>query len=199
MNRAIIHIDKTLQKKIRELGKLWKMSDSNPRINADVLFKWEKLIHDWKNDKSLPLIIRKQNGIRGSEISHRSKRKIVIADNSFPQWVYYNILNGNTYSIKEIKDLLRKDEIPMSFAIKKIEKEKIKYKRTVGNYCINKKGWKLCHIEPVGLKTKIAIEEIDIHELENHFIKLANPRNMFLLPLEIGALGEIPEFINEQK
>ena len=40
---------------------------------------------------------------------------------------------------------------------------------------------------------------MEIEIIEEHFMKLANPRNMFLVPLEIGGLGEIQEFINEQK
>lgn len=199
MARKIIHIDPAIREKIRELGKIWKMSNSNPKINEDVLSTWKKLIHDWKDEHSLPLIIRKQTGIRGSEITHSSGRIIVTTDNSFSQWIYYNVLRGNTFSINDIKILLQKDEIPMSFAIKTSEKEKIKYKKIIGKYSINEQGWKLCHIDSVGLKTKLPIEEINIHELEDHFIKLANPRNMFLLPLEIGSLGEIQEFIDEQK
>jgi hypothetical protein len=188
-----------MREKIQELGKFWKKSETNPKISEKVLSKWERLIDDWINDETLPIIIRKQTSIRGSETTHDSGRKIVTTDNSFSQWIYCNVLNGNTYSIEEIKDLLKKDNIPMSFAIKASEKEKIKYKKTLGNYSINKRGWKLCHIDPVGLKTKQSLEKIDIQDLENHFKKLANPRNMFLLPLQIGSLGEIQEFIDEQK
>ena len=32
---------------------------------------------------------------------------------------------------------------------------------------------------------------IDIHSIEEHFRKYANPYNMFVLPKEIGDLGEI--------
>lgn len=199
MKSIVVPIDAAMREKIQELGKFWKKSETNPKISEKVLSKWERLIDDWINDETLPIIIRKQTSIRGSETTHDSGRKIVTTDNSFSQWIYCNVLNGNTYSIEEIKDLLKKDNIPMSFAIKASEKEKIKYKKTLGNYSINKRGWKLCHIDPVGLKTKQSLEKIDIQDLENHFKKLANPRNMFLLPLQIGSLGEIQEFIDEQK
>lgn len=199
MKSIVVPIDAAMSEKIQELGKFWKKSETNPKISEKVLSKWERLIDDWINDETLPIIIRKQTSIRGSETTHDSGRKIVTTDNSFSQWIYCNVLNGNTYSIEEIKDLLKKDNIPMSFAIKASEKEKIKYKKTLGNYSINKRGWKLCHIDPVGLKTKQSLEKIDIQDLKNHFKKLANPRNMFLLPLQIGSLGEIQEFIDEQK
>ena len=66
-------------------------------------------------------------------------------------------------------------------------------------FSLNKEGWKLCHIEPIGLNDKTPVEEIDIKRLEEHFIKLASPGNMFVVPLEIGGIGEIQEFISEQK
>ena len=43
------------------------------------------------------------------------------------------------------------------------------------------------------------MDEMKIEVIEEHFMKLANPRNMFLVPLEIGGLGEIQEFIDEQR
>lgn len=60
-------------------------------------------------------------------------------------------------------------------------------------------GWKLCHIEPIGFNSSKSINEIDIHSIEEHFRKYANPYNMFVLPKEIGDLGEIQVFIDEQK
>lgn len=198
-NRSIDLVGNDIRNKIRELGRIWKSSDSNPTINEDIKLQWEKLIYEWENDKNLPLVVRKGSGIRGSEIVHNTGRKIIITDNSFSQWIYSNVLDEITYSLNDIKNMLQNDEIPMSFAIKKEERSKVKYKKTLGKYSINDRGWKLCHIEYVGLKTKTPISSININELENHFIKLANPKNMFILPLEIGNLGEIQEFIDEQK
>lgn len=40
---------------------------------------------------------------------------------------------------------------------------------------------------------------MDINELIMYFKRYANPMNMFLLPKEIGGLGEIQEFIDEQR
>ena len=192
-------IGNEIRDKIRELGKLWKNSDSNPLIDNDIKNKWEQLIYEWKDNKEMPLIVRKQSAIRGSEIIHSTGRKIIITDNSFSQWIYSNVMDNKTYSLDEIKTMLFKDEIPMCFAIKKEDVNKVKYRKTLGQYSVNRRGWKLCHIDGVGLNSKMKIAEIEIAELENHFIKLANPKNMFLLPLEIGSLGEIQEFINEQK
>ena len=51
----------------------------------------------------------------------------------------------------------------------------------------------------MGFNTNKSIEKLDISEIKEHFRKYANPNNMFVLPKEIGYLGEIDVFINEQK
>ena len=43
------------------------------------------------------------------------------------------------------------------------------------------------------------IEDLEISDIEDHFRKYVNPNNMFVLPKEIGYLGEIDVFIEEQK
>ena len=58
--------------------------------------------------------------------------------------------------------------------------------------------WKVCHIKAVGFNSRKSIKEIPIELIEDHFRKLANPKNIFLLPKQIGALGEIQQFIDEQ-
>ena len=59
--------------------------------------------------------------------------------------------------------------------------------------------WRLCHIEPVGFNTNKTIEELSIIDIKEHFKKYASPSNMFVLPKEIGDLGEIQIFIDEQR
>ena len=44
-----------------------------------------------------------------------------------------------------------------------------------------------------------SIEDLEISDIEDHFRKYVNPNNMFVLPKEIGYLGEIDVFIEEQK
>ena len=69
----------------------------------------------------------------------------------------------------------------------------------VGNFSYSLPEWKLCHIEPVGFNSNKPIEELEIKDIQEHFRKYANPNNMFVLPKEIGYLGEIQIFIDEQK
>ena len=76
-------------------------------------------------------------------------------------------------------------------------KEKGKYTKPLGRHSLL--NWKLCHIQPVGFNTNTSIEDLDISEIKEHFRKYVNPNNMFVLPKEIGYLGEIDVFIEEQK
>jgi hypothetical protein len=200
MKRTPIPIDEAIKEKIREIGRLWKNSNSQPKINSEFLSKWEKLIYEWKDDKSLPLIIRNKQGSRGSEIKHKATgRSIIFSDNSFAKWVYENVMDEKSFTLDDIKQNLKDDKIPIALVIKPSEKKNAKYKKTLGKNSVNKRGWKLCHIAPIGFKNSTLAENRDINELEDHFVKFGNPKNMFLLPLEIGFLGEIQEFIDEQK
>ena len=60
---TVIPISNEIKDKIRELGKIWKNSDSNPKINERIKESWEHLILEWKENKNLPLIVRKGSGV----------------------------------------------------------------------------------------------------------------------------------------
>ena len=105
-------------------------------------------------------------------------------------------MNGKTYKLSQLKEMLSSNEIPMVFMRTKDILEKGKYTKPLGTYSLPE--WKLCHIEPVGFNSNKSIEELDIKDIQEHFRKYANPNNMFVLPKEIGDLGEIQIFIDEQ-
>jgi hypothetical protein len=54
-------------------------------------------------------------------------------------------------------------------------------------------------LEPIGFNSNKSIVELDIKDIQEHFRKYANPNNMFVLPKEIGYLGELQVFIDEQR
>lgn len=43
------------------------------------------------------------------------------------------------------------------------------------------------------------IVDLDINKIVMYFKRYANPMKMFILPKGIGGLGEIQEFIDEQR
>jgi len=182
---------------IKRIGSLWRKSKHYPKISKKVSKRWDDLLKSWADDPKIPIIIRKSGSARGSELKHNSGRKIILADNSPAQWACFLALKKVTPNIGDIKKWLKNDQLPISFATKKSEKDLIKYKCTLKNYSINKYGWKLCHIKPVGLKTQRDITEVKIEDLTDKFLKLMSPSNFFLLPKQWGGLGESPEFIEQ--
>jgi hypothetical protein len=196
-NKAIDVVGNEIRAKIREIGKIWYNSPNKIRLSENSINYWYNIIKEWKNDKTLPLVVRKEINRRGEAINHPSGREIIFSDNSFATWIICNVINNKLYSLDEIKNKLLNDEIPFMFISTKSLKEKAKYKKNLGdNETI---GWTLCHKEAIGFNKKERIEDMDIEIIKQHFFKYANPRNMFLLPREIGFLGELKEFIEEQK
>ncbi len=181
---------------IHKLGSTWASSEACPRITENVKDAWNKLLNDWSADDSLPLLIRKSSLVRGSELRHASSRKIIPTDNSPAQWACGLALRGKVPTITEIHDGFIKDEIPVSFAHKKNEREQRRYHCTLGKYGINKAGWKLCHINPVGQKSQARLETVEIEILKQSFFDLLSPSNYFLVPINWSGLGEVQEFID---
>ena len=192
-------VGEKIRSQIKELGKIWRESEHNPKASSIIVNSWDNLVSEWIEDKSLPLIIRRSKELRGHVYHHCTGREIVISDNTVAIWVSYHVINGKTISLSEIRKLLENKELPIawSFDGKKKEKDGATYTKTIGNYELN--GWRVCHIEPVGLNSRKDIEEIDISILEEHFWRYLSPKNMFLIPKSISGLGEIQEFIDEQR
>lgn len=190
-------VGEEIRMKIKEIGTLWHNSPNNPQIDIEVLRRWDNLIEEWITDKDMPLIIRKETNKRGQSFVHPCGREIIISDNTVAIWAYSNVLKGTVFTLSQIKELLSQKELPMVFMATKEIKANAKYTKPLGSYAMS--DWKLCHIQPVGFNTNTSIEDLEISDIENHFRKYVNPNNMFVLPKEIGYLGEIDVFIDEQK
>ena len=189
--------DSEFSAKLRELGEAWACSAFRPRLSDATKAHWNSLINEWAAS-DLPVAIRKSGDVRGSVIKHNSGREIIIADNSPAQWSFSQAFKGQCFSLMDIHNLLENDAIPFTFATKSSEKSRMLYKRTLGiSDNVNKRGWKLCHIVNIGLNTKEPIQTIPLVKLIEHFKLLMAPSNHFLIPLEWGGLGEVPEIIEE--
>lgn len=190
-------VGEEIRMKIKEIGTLWHNSPNNPQIDVEVLENWNNLIEEWIADKDMPLIIRKETNKRGRSFIHPCGREIIVSDNTVAIWVYSNVLERTVFTLSQIKELLIQKELPMVFMATKEIKANAKYTKPLGRYALS--DWKLCHIQPVGFNTNTSIEKLEISDIEDHFRKYVNPQNMFVLPKEIGYLGEIDVFIEEQK
>ena len=187
-----------IRNKIKEIGILWKNSIYNPYINPKILNEWDKLIQEWSDDENMPLIVRKETNKRGMSFIHpSSNREIIISDNTVAIWIFSNVLKGIVFTKSQIKEKLRNKELPIVFMATKEIKKYANYPTALGSASLP--DWKLCHIDPIGFNTSKSITELEIDEIKEHFKKYTNPNNMFVLPKEIGYLGEIETFINEQR
>ena len=190
-------IGNEIREKIREIGVLWRNSEFNPQIDNEVLTNWEKVIIEWSEDEEMPLIIRKDaNKLKGMSIAHPSGREIIVSDNTFAIWVYNRVMSKVTYNLGQLKEMLFNNEIPMVFMQAGLINN-ARFTKSLGAFSLPE--WKLCHIEPVGFNSNKTIEELSIIDIKEHFKKYASPSNMFVLPKEIGYLGEIKIFIDEQR
>ena len=188
-----------LSLKIIEIAFLWKQSKIRPDLSPELKYHWDKLIDDWGNNDSMPLFIRKQSFGRGSIIFHNSGRKLIFTDNSPAIWAYSACLLEEGFSLNHIKNLLNKDEIPISLALKEHELIRAEYKCKLSSVNLNKKGWKLAHINSVGIKKRLNednLKNLPIEELIAHFVKFMSPSNMFLIPKQWSGLAELPEVID---
>ncbi len=189
-------VGEEIRMKIKEIGILWRNSPNNPQIDIEVLKNWDNLIEEWIADKDMPLIIRKETSKRGQSFVHPCGREIIVSDNTVAIWTYNNVLKGKVFTLPQIKELLKLNELPIVFMATKAIEANAKYTKPLGSHVLS--NWRICHIQPVGFNTNTSIEELEISDIEDHFRKYVNPNNMFILPKEIGYLGEIDVFINEQ-
>ncbi len=192
----ISDIPSELSHKLQEVGKLWASSKYRPRVQTEIKHHWDELIDAWA-DSDLPLVVRKSSGVRGGTITHSGGRSIILADNSPAQWAFMRAFQSFTYSLDEIRSQLESGRIPFAFATKRSEKSQMKYKGTLSAADnLNKRGWKLCHIDGVGLRSATLLEDFSIERLVSHFRLLLKPSNHFLVPLSWAGLGELPEVID---
>jgi hypothetical protein len=188
---------------ISEAAQTWLRSPARPRPTPNVEVQLDELIDAWIEDQRLPLLIRK-GGLRGVVQRHRTGRKVVAVDNSPAHWMLATALLGHEPSIEKVHDALVSGELPVAMIMKASERKAgPTYTGTLGasrvGALLNKKGWKVCHIEEVGLRTRASITDIEMALLRRHFALLMKPSNMFVVPKSHGGFGELPEVLQEMR
>lgn len=180
-----------LEEPLRQFANSWANSQYRPKPELEVLKHWDQLIREWAKCKDLPLFIRKPALGRGQYLKHASGRYFVPVDNSPPHWSLIQALKEKRPSINDIHEAINYDLIPVVMILKKTEKASAQLTHTrTRSENLNHYDWKLAHIEPVGLNTRFELKDLPISILEEHFIKLMSPSNMFLIPLSLAGLAE---------
>ena len=180
------------------LEKLATTVNSSPRclrfVEKSVRSRWQHLLHEWELEEDIPLLVRKASKERGSVVIHESGRKLVRCDNSPAQWGCWLAVAGRTPSIAQVREWFERDEIPVAMAFEREERKKAQYRCPLGKYSVNERGWKLCHVEPVGMRVRVPLQRIPIEQVHAAFRNLLDPANYFLLAKSLGGLGEVQAF-----
>ena len=184
---------------ISEMARLWAETPERPCPPKNVLHHWDQLIDEWSTSDNLPLYVRKAKNNRGSIVTHAtSGRSIVPTDNRPAQWAFVCAINGYIPNIAEIQTVIRQDTIPIAMIMNPAERASANYRCTLSkSVSPNTYGWKVCHVEGVGLANRRSLNEIDETVLQQHFRRLMSPSNMFVIPLKYAGLGELTEFCQE--
>ena len=185
------------ERQISALGAQWFGDKCRLCVDEKVQAEWVALLHAWMVDSELPLFVRKHGGRRGSVVSLPSGRIIIPADNSVAQWVFGLAVGGICPAIKEIKKLIDDDKIPIAIAMTKAEEEEAWFKCKLGKYSVNKRGWKLAHVNDLKINVKGPLDQIDECNLKLHFFALLSPANMFVVPLAWAGLAEVASFVGQ--
>jgi len=182
---------------LRQLALVWKDSNHRPAVESLALQHWTDLIEGWIADETLPLLVRK-TGMRGSVIAHKTGRDLVPVDNAPANWVLSSALAGKRPTLAEVIDDLEASRLPIAMMLKKAEREAARYLGTqrakMDPPNLNTLGYKVCHIEPVGLG-KLQLQTEPITTLAEHMRLFLSPKNMFVVPKTHAGLGELPEFL----
>lgn len=186
-----------IREALRALGRSWATDPARPAVAPQTLAAWSALLDAWVADSNLPLLVRKHRQNRGSLVDAGFGRRLVPADNSPAQWVFAVAYDGYCPSIAEIADLLAAGRIPIAMVLGAgAEKEGAVLRGLLGR-CPNTgdAGWKLAHLEPVGLGGRGALSTYSREAVERHFRLFLSPANMFVVPGEWAGLAEVDEFL----
>ena len=92
--------------------------------------------------------------------------------------------------------MLSIDRVPVAMVLKASEKVGAKYRCTrQSTPGPNQMGWKVAHIDDVGLGYSGSVTSAQIRELKKHFVRLLSPSNMFLVPKAYAGIAETPDFV----
>jgi hypothetical protein len=183
---------------LRELGRQWAADPARPVISNPTLQAWGRLIDEWVADETLPLLIRKFNRNRGSPLRSAFGRQLVPTDNSPAQWAFAVAYDGVCPTVGEVPDMLSSARIPVAMAFSAGEEKAGAVYRGLRGRCPGTAdaGWKLAHLEPVGLGRRGPLEEFEREALEQHFRLLMSPANMLVVPAAWAGLSEVEEFLD---
>jgi hypothetical protein len=186
----------SITKVLDKLADEWATSAIRPKLDKEVTKNWDNLIKSWTNDETLPLFIRRPNLGRGSVIKHETGRDLVPVDNTPAHWVFNMADEYGHMTIEELFNKVNDRDVPVAMVLSIEERRNNLFKTGNPRIMLSSKGWQVCHKKPVKLGPNGDVKNIPINILKEHFVRLMIPSNIFLVPKQLGALGELPQFTN---
>ncbi|HWA90026.1 MAG TPA: hypothetical protein VG889_08335 [Rhizomicrobium sp.] len=137
---------------------------------------------------SHPLLLRDSRR-RGETATGTTGRSIAFADNTPANWSFGLALAGQVPDISGWTKDNFSQNVPLTFLTK----------GQAAKRDLNRRGWKICHIDPVSDRERYKVEEAPFPKLEAEFLRFISPRNIFIIPKSISGAGELPEVIESVK
>ena len=186
-----------IQAPIEQFATAWAQSLVRPHPTKDQLEVWDRLIDAWIEDTTLPLFVRRFNEAlpRGSRLMHESGRYLVPTDNTPAHWAFSEACAASIHNLDQVRELLVADKVPIAMMLNASEKASAHHRGVGRKGLLNDKGWKLCHVESVKVGRGNVLK-MPIGKLQEQFHRFMSPRNMFLIPLRLGGMGEVQEVID---
>lgn len=161
-----------------------------------MLTHWDGLLDAWVAAEDLPLYVRKASNNRGHALRHPSGRVVVPTDNSPAHWSSVLAFQGAKPTLDDVRRLVQEDRVPVAMVISRAEKEGATYRCTRGDVPNpNQLGWKVAHIDDVGLGYGGHILDVTLPVLAAHHKRFLAPSNIFLVPKDYAGVAETPDFI----
>jgi len=190
----MVGVPEYLDSGIRELAIQWQSDTLRLVVHPDQIESYEEQLKNWLADKSLPLLIRKYRRDRGHTKSHKSGRTLVPCDNAPANYFLSSALFDYPFAAKEVPERLESGELPVGMIADAGATYKGHQSVNMDPPNLNTLNFKICHIEPVGIGYG-DITQMDIERLKDHMYRFLSVKNMFLLPKQYGALGELDAFV----
>lgn len=174
----------------------WFGDPLRPRLPEEIVVRWDTLLDEWVAAEDLPLIVRRPRNNRGHLLRHISGRSIIPSDNSPAHWSIALAFGGCCPSLDQVRETLSTDALPVAMAFKAEERLGARFRctrRAVRGP--NDLGWKVAHIENVGIGYAGDILSLPLAQIGGHMKRFLAPRNMFLVPKDYAGVAETPEFL----
>jgi len=183
----------------RALASAYATSELRPKLLPEVIRHWDTLIEEWSETVDLPLFVRKQSANIGELLPHAaSGRLLAPCDNSPAHWAIITAFSKATaFSIDDVRQEIKNHGVPVCMVMTLTEVAESVMKGVGAKQAnASKLGWKVDHIEDVGLNQRGKVEHLSLADLKGHFCRLMKPSNIVLVPSALEGLGDMPAFID---